>query len=278
MKTYHTRSNKVTNNVQTRRQTMNTMQQTTMIQGDKHVKTNRQAAVFVGIMFILATVSAILGLLFYQPILTGPDYLINGAAHQDQVILGALMELILVVTAIGTAIGLFPVLKPYGDRIALGHLFFRFLEAVVITVGIVAILSLSTLSENYVAAPAPDDAAFDAVGSLLHAVYKWTSMLGPLFFLGINTFMYSSLLYKSKLVPRPLALYGLISAALVFGAALVVLSGVATQLSTPVLLMIMPIAVFEMVFAGWLIVKGFNPSALASTSAKTETRTLLNAA
>jgi hypothetical protein len=257
---------------------MKTTTQSIIIQGDKHMKSNRQAAIYVGIMFILATVSAILGLLFYQPILTGPDYLVNGAAHQDQVILGVLMELILVCTAIGTAIGMFPVLKPYGERIALGHLFFRFLEAVVITVGIVAVLSLSTLSQTFVATDAPDVSTFHVVGGLLHTVYKWTSMLGPLLFLGINTFMYSYLLYKSKLVPRPLAIFGLTGATLVFGASLVVLSGIATQLSTPVLLMVMPIAIFEMVLAGWLIVKGFNPSASASESGKTEAHALLSAA
>jgi Domain of unknown function (DUF4386) len=109
--------------------------------------TNRSAAIFIGIMFIFATVSAMLAaFFFYPPILTGPDYLINGAAHSNQVVLGALMELVLVCTAIGTAIGLFPVLRPYGERIALGHLCFRFLEAVVITIGIVAVLSLLTVS------------------------------------------------------------------------------------------------------------------------------------
>lgn len=249
-----------------------------MIQEDMHMKGNRQAAIAVGIMFILATVTAILGLLFYQPILTGPDYLVNGAAHQDQVRLGVLMELILVVTAIGTAIGMFPVLKPYGERIALAHLLFRFLEAVVITVGIVAVLALLTLSQTFVATDAPDVTSFKALGSLLQSVYKWTSMLGPLFFLGINTFMYNSLLYKSKLVPRPLAIFGLTGATLVFIASLVVLAGITTQLSLPALTLIMPIAIFEMVLASWLIVKGFNASALASTPAKTAAQTLLHAA
>jgi hypothetical protein len=86
--------------------------------------------------------------------------------------------------------------------------------------------------------------------------------------LGINTLMYSSLLFKSRLVPRPLAVLGLTGATLVFASSLVVLSGVATQLSTPMVLMAMPIAVFEMIFAGWLIVKGFNPSAIASEAAQ----------
>ena len=247
---------------------MTANRRTAGIQGDNAMTTNRSAAIFIGIMFIFATVSAMLAaFLFYPPILTGPDYLINGAGHRSQVVLGALMDLVLVCTAIGTAIGLFPVLRPYGERVALGHLCFRFLEAVVITVGIVAILSLLTLSQEFVAA-APDASAFLVAGALLRAVYKWTFALGPLFFLGINTFMYSSLLYKSRLVPRPLAVWGLAGATLVFASAFLVLFG-ADQLSTPVVLLAVPIGIFEMVFAGWLIVKGFNPSAIAAAPAKT---------
>ena len=213
---------------------MNTTKQTAMIEGDKHMNSSRRTAKFVGVMFILATVSAILGLLFYQPILAGPDYLINGAAHQNQVSLGVLMELILVCTAIGTAIGMFPILKPYSERIALGHLFFRFMEAVFITIGIVSVLSLLTLSQDFVASVAPDASVYHAAGTLLLAVHTWTFVLGPLFMLGINTFMYSYLLYKSKLVPRPLAILGLTGATLVLGAALLVLFGVYPQLSVPV--------------------------------------------
>ena len=83
---------------------------------------------------------------------------------------------------------------------------------------------------------------------------------------------------RGSSIPRPLALFGLTGATLVFGASLVVLSGVATQFSPPVMLMVMPIAVFEMVFAGWLIVKGFNPSAIISQPAKTVTNELLSVA
>lgn len=251
----------------TTKENMSSIKQTAVIEGDKHMHTNRQAATIVGVLFILATVSAMLGLLFYQPILTGPDYLINGAGQKNQVILGALMELILVCTAIGTAIGLFPVLRPYGERIALGHLCFRFLEAVVITIGIVAVLSLLTLSQDLVAAAAPDASAYHASGTLLRAVYTWTSMLGPLFLLGVNTLMYSYLLYKSKLVPRPLAVLGLTGATLVLGAALLVMFRVAPQLSVWVILLALPIAAYEMILAVWLIVKGFNPSAIASKPA-----------
>lgn len=243
---------------------MNTNRQTTT-KGEKHMNPNRQAATIVGILFIFASVSAILGLfVFYPPLLAGPDYLINGAAHQNQVILGALMELVLVGTAIGTAIGMFPILRPYGERIALGHLCFRFLEAVVITIGIVALLSLLTLSQDFVAAAAPDASTYHPAGTLLLAIYKWTSMLGPLLFLGVNTLMYSYLLYKSKLVPRPLAVFGLTGATLVLGYAMLVMFGVTVQGSGLPVLLAMPVGVFEMVFAGWLIVKGFNAAAIVS--------------
>jgi hypothetical protein len=257
---------------------MNTNKKTTVSEKDRPMDAHRQAATIVGVLFIFATVSAILGLLFYQPILTGPDYLINGAAHQNQVVLGALMELVLACTAIGTAIGLFPVLRPYGERIALGHLFFRFLEAVVITIGIVAILSLLTLSRDFVAADSPDTSAYHVAGTLLLVVYKWTSMLGPLFFLGINTMMYSYLLYKSKLVPRPLAILGLSGATLVFGYAMLVLFGIAVQGTGPLVILALPIAAYEMILAGWLIVKGFNQSAIVVNSSKTEVNELLSAA
>ncbi|MCC7354382.1 MAG: DUF4386 domain-containing protein [Anaerolineae bacterium] len=229
------------------------------------MNTNRQAAVLVGIMFILASATAILGSLSYQPILVDVDYLVNGAEHSTQVRMGALMELILAASAIGTAIGLFPVLRPYGERIALGHLFFRFLEAIVITIGIVSVLSLLTLSQDFVAESAPDAAAFHTSGTLLQAIHNWTFMLGPYLFLGVNTLMYSYLLFKSKLVPRPLAAWGLTGATLVLGAAFLMLLDVAAQGSTLVVLMAMPIATYEMILAGWLIVKGFNASAAEST-------------
>ena len=250
---------------------MNTNRKTTVREKVKGLTVNnhRQTAISVGIMFILATVSAVLGLLFYQPILAGPDYLINGAAHSNQVILGVLMELILVCTAIGTAIGLFPVLRPYGEHIALGHLFFRFLEATAITIGIVGILSLLTLSKNFAAAAAPEAFAYHVAGTLPLAVYKWTSMLGPLLFLGINTLLYSYLLYKSKLVPRPLAILGITGAILVFGYGLLVLFGVAVQGAAPFVILALPIAAYEMILAVWLIVKGFNSSAIASQAATT---------
>ena len=180
------------------------------------MNSNNVAARVVGVLFILAAITAIIGLILYNPILNDPDYLIQGSEHANQVILGALMELILVVSAIGTATTMFPFLKKYNETIALWHVCFRFLEAVIITVGVISVLSLFTLSREYVAAGAPDIASFQVSGTLLKAVHDWTFLLGPNFMLGINTMMYSYIFYKSNLVPRFIPILGMTGSTLIF--------------------------------------------------------------
>ncbi|MCA0756906.1 DUF4386 domain-containing protein [Paenibacillus sp. N4] len=228
----------------------------------------KKASKAVGILFILAAVSSVAGLLLYDPILNGPDYLTNGAEHANRVILGALMELILVASAVGTSITMFPYLRRYNESIALGHVCFRFLEAVIITVGVVSVLTLLTLSQSFAAAGAPETASYQASGTLLKAVHDWTFMLGPNFMLGINTMMYSYIFYKTRLVPRFISILGMTGAALVFSAALFEMFGVFPQLSVWGAILSLPVAANEMTLAVWLIVKGFNKSALASLFAK----------
>ncbi|MCM3654343.1 DUF4386 domain-containing protein [Metabacillus litoralis] len=232
------------------------------------MNSNKKSAKLVGVLFILAAVTAIIGRLLYDPILNGPDYLMRGSEHANQVILGALMELILVVSAVGTATTMFPILRKYNETIALWHACFRFLEAIVITVGVISVLSLLTLSREFVAAGALDTASFQASGTLLKAVYDWTFLLGPNFLLGINTIMYSYIFYKSKLVPRFIPILGMTGATLVFICALLVMFGVIQQVSVWGAILALPVFANEMILAVWLIVKGFNESALASMSAK----------
>ena len=233
------------------------------------MNSNKKAAKIVGVLFLLAAVTAVIGgLILYDPILNGPDYLIKGSEHANQVILGALMELILVVSAVGTATTMFPILRKYNETIALWHVCFRFLEAIIITVGVISVLSLLTLSREFVAAGAPDIASFQASGILLKAIHDWTFLLGPNFMLGINTMMYSYIFYKSKLVPRFISILGMTGATLVFICALLVMFGVIQQVSVWGAILALPVAANEMILAVWLIVKGFNESALASMSTK----------
>jgi hypothetical protein len=231
----------------------------------------KNAAKIVGVLFILAAVtSMIAAFILYKPILNDPDYLIQGTKHANQVILGALMELILVVSAVGTATTMFPILRKYNETIALWHLCFRFLEAIIITVGVISVLSLVTLSREFVATGAQDTASFQASGTLLKAIHDWTFLLGPLFMLGINTMMYSYIFYRSKLIPRFISILGITGAILVFIYALLVMFGVIQQISVLGAILALPVAANEMILAVWLIIKGFNESSLASMSSNTK--------
>ncbi|MBM7568490.1 DUF4386 domain-containing protein [Paenibacillus sacheonensis] len=227
--------------------------------------TSRQSARIVGVLFILAAVTSIIGLALYQPALSS-DYLTNGSKHANQTILGAVMELILVVSAIGTATTMFPILRKHNETIALWHVCFRFLEAIIITVGVISMLSLVTLSREFIAAGAVNAASFQASGTSLKAVHDWTFLLGPNFMLGINTAMYSYIFYKSKLIPRFIPILGLVGSALIFLCAVLVMFGVIDQVSVWGAVFAIPVAANEMILAVWLLVKGFNESALAPTN------------
>jgi hypothetical protein len=232
------------------------------------VFSNKIAAKIVGVLFIMAAVSAVAGVLLYDPILNGPMYLIEGSEHTNQVVLGAVMELILVIAAVGTATTMFPYLRKYNETIALWHVCFRFLEAVIITIGIISVLSLLTLSREYVASGSADIASFLTSGTVLKAIHEWTFLLGPNFMLGINTFMYSYIFYKTNLVPRFIPILGMTGATLVFICAFLVMFGVIEQVSVWGGLLALPVAANEMILAVWLIVKGFNESAIDSLNIK----------
>ncbi|SDX75799.1 DUF4386 domain-containing protein [Paenibacillus sp. CF384] len=230
------------------------------------------AAKIVGVLFILAAVTSIIAaFILYKPILNNPDYLVEGAKQANQVILGTVMELMLVVSAIGTAITMFPILRKYNETIALWHVCFRFLEAIMIAVGIISVLSLVTLSRAFVAGGATDTAAYQASGTLLTAIHDWTFLLGPLFMLGINTMMYSYIFYRSRLVPRFIPILGMTGAILVFVCALLVMFGVIEQVSFWGGVLALPVAANEMILAVWLIINGFNDAALTSLSANKKT-------
>ena len=222
----------------------------------------KTASRIAGVLFIVAAITAIVGVILYEPLLNDSEYLVQGSAHANQVVLGAVMELILVVSAVGTATAMFPYLKRYNRTIAIWHVCFRFMEAVMITVGVISVLSLLTLSQAYVAAGAPDIASYQVSGTVLKAVHDWTFLLGPNFFLGINTMMYSYIFYKSGLVPRFIPVLGITGSALIFLAAMLEMFGVIDQLSAWGMILALPIFANEMILAVWLIKRGFNVAAI----------------
>ena len=213
----------------------------------------RRTAVAAGVLFLITEVSAIAGLALYQPVLADPGY-VGGAGADGRVLLGALCALVLIAAIIGTAVTLYPVIRRQNEGLALGHVAGRILEAAIITVGIVSVLSLVTLRQNGAAAGA-DEGALVAVGQALVAIHDWTFLLGPSVVLGMNTLLLAYLVYRSDLAPRPIAVLGLVGGPLVTASAIAVLFGLYGPVAHAI--SALPVFAWEVSFAVYLIVKGF---------------------
>jgi hypothetical protein len=170
---------------------------------------------------------------------------------------------------------MYPVLKKWNAGLALGSVIFRTIEAAFYMVGVVCLLSLLTLSQRFRSAGAADRASLQAIGDLLVSVRDHAGLVGVFAFC-VGAFMYYTLFFQSRLLPRWLSGFGIVAITLMMAACVLALfSG---NRITSYIPLAAPIGVQEMVLAVWLIVKGFNPSVSASKSGKTETNELLSAA
>jgi hypothetical protein len=230
---------------------------------EEPMNSTRRSAVFAGVFFIVAAVAAILGLVLYDPVLNQPNYIVT-AGDDTRVLLGAFFEVILAISVIGTAVTLFPIVKRQSEGIALGYVAGRLLEATVIVVGIISLLSVVTLRQGAARAAGVDAATLVTVGKSLVAIHEWTFLFGPNFALGPNTLMLAYLMYRSGLVPRFIAVLGLVGGPLLFAFATAVLFGLFEQVSVWGAIAAVPVFAWEMSLAVWLIVKGFKPSPLTS--------------
>jgi hypothetical protein len=234
--------------------------------------TNRKNARWAGVFYIIATVAPI-STVFFVGFLGGqiagggpiPDYLVNASANEAQVVIGMFIELIYALAVVGIVVNLFPTLKEYNEVSALWFSALRFIEAVSAIVGSITVLTLLTLSQEFVKAGVPDASYFQTTGDLLLAARDWAFLIGSGLVWSLSAVILNYLLYQSKLIPRWLSVWGLFGATLSFVAYLPEFFGI-----EPLEILWIPIGVQEMVFAVWLIVKGFNPSAVASESANTD--------
>lgn len=229
---------------------------------------DRRNARILGIFYILAAVTSIIAVVLYGPVLSEQWQMAVANGSETKVLIGVLNDLLLMVTIVGTAVMLFPYVRHWNEHLALGYLCFRFMEAVFIAIGLVSILGLLQLSSYYDTTSLTSKNNFEPIGLLLQAIYRWTAMLGPNFMLGINTSLYSYLLYRTGYVPKPLAVFGMITAVMVCIAGLLQMFGIIGPYSAVKGLMALPVGVYEMSLAVWLIVKGFHGENLAKLRVK----------
>ncbi|MEU7556036.1 DUF4386 domain-containing protein [Streptomyces sp. NPDC044571] len=222
---------------------------------------SRRTAIVAGVFFLVTEIAAIGGLALYGPVLNGlngADYVL-GPGADTRVLGGALCELVLVTAVIGTGVTLYPVIRRQNEGAALGHVCGRLLEAAVILVGIIGVLSVVTLRGDYAGA---DTASFTTTGKALVAIHDWTFLLGPNVALGANTLVLAWLMYRSRLVPRPIAVLGLIGGPLICASAAAVMFGLYEQVSPAGSLAALPVFAWEVSLAVRLITKGFDPQAI----------------
>ena len=230
---------------------MNTSQQAA-----SPMASTRKSSLAAGILYLLTFVS-IPTLALYGPV-HEPNYLV-GPGPDTPVLIGAILEWIVALAGIGTALALYPVVKKQNGGVALGFVASRVLEASAIIVGIASLLSVVTLRQS--------GAGPDAIvtGQGLVAVYDRMFLLGQSLMPAVNALLLGSLLYQSRLVPRFLPLMGFIGAPLLIANTIVVMFGITTG---PIYLLTgigaLPIALWEFSLGIWLTVKGFNPAAIAS--------------
>jgi len=238
------------------------------IEKGENMDSHRKTAIIVGVLFITATVAYSLGVIYLDPILGGSEYLIKAFENENQVIIGALLVLIDAVAVAGIGIVIYPILKKHNETLALGYAGARIAEGVLFIVNVIFILTLLTLSQEYVQAGAPDAPHYLPLGTLLLEVHDLTNLLGSMIIFSLTALILNYSLYQSKLVPRFISIWGLIGAPLMLTAGLLGMFGLFSPFSTISIFLYLPIALQEMVLAVWLIVKGFNSSAIDSPSTK----------
>jgi len=183
------------------------------------VSLDQKRARWFGVLYLITFVTSIPALLLYQPVLDNPVSYIASAGHDKRILLGALLELLLIVANIGTAVVIVPIMWRRYKELSIGYVTARLFECTFILVGIVSVVGIITL-RNQVAGGSEGTVAY-----ILAAIKDWTFLLGPGWVVGWgNGLILGYMMYRSQLVPRPWPWLGMI------GGPLLIVSGTAILL------------------------------------------------
>jgi Domain of unknown function (DUF4386) len=234
--------------------------------GESSITTSRRIAIIVGVLFIVGTASGILSAIVAGPLVSDPEYLTKIAGNANPITLGALFVLTMGLSLALVPVVIFPVLKQHNEVLAFGYLVFRgALETFAYFVTVISWLLLLPLSRESVASGVSSAAYFQTLGdSILRAADIDSTVTSIVFSLG--AMMLYVVFYQSKLIPRWISGLGIVAAILYLVAGLTALFGIDLKM---LMFVMLP---QELVMAIWLIVKGFNPSAIAAETANQDKR------
>ena len=236
--------------------TTNRMKTTTRVP----MNSMRKTALVAGV-FYLATFISVPTLALYSSVKNDRGWILHAGSHTG-VLVGALLEVVVAVAGIGTAVTLYPVVRRQNEGAALGFVAARVLEAGMILTGVVSLLSLVTLRQHAGSAAGAQAASLMTAGAAHVAIYNWAFLLGQSLMPGINALLLGTLLYRSRLVPRVIPVIGLIGAPFLICTVIVTVLG-GFRLGSPELAAV-PVAAWELMLGIWLVAKGFRPSPITT--------------
>ncbi|HKE74659.1 MAG TPA: DUF4386 domain-containing protein [Acidimicrobiales bacterium] len=222
----------------------------------------RRLAFAAGALYIVTFVTSIPVLGMYDQALSNADFVL-GAGSDVPVRLGGLLEVICGLAGIATAVVLYPVTRRVSRTAAVGFVGSRVVEASMIFVGVLSVLSIVTLRQD---AAGADPASLTTAWHSLVAIKDWTFLLGPGYMPAVNALCLATVMYKARLVPRLIPTVGLVGAPLLVISSTVTLFGGWEQVSTPAMAFGLPIAAWEFTLGMWMMLKGFSHSPAAATA------------
>jgi hypothetical protein len=230
------------------------------------VDPTRKTSLTAGIFYLLTFAASIPALFLLSPVLNNADYIV-GAGADTRVLLGCFLDVVTALTGIGTAVTLYPVMKRQHEGFALGFVTTRLLEAAVIMIGVISLLSVVTLRQNLAGTTGADDASLIAVGRSLVTARDWTFLLGPNLMAGLNALLLGTLMYRSGLVPRLIPTVGLIAGVLLLADVTAIFFG-SYDLGSPWHgIAAAPIFCWELSLGLWMTIKGFKPAPITTSLA-----------
>ena len=223
----------------------------------------RRTATLAGWLWIVTFIASIPAyFIFYAPVRDEPNLITGaGADPTTSVALGAVLELVLIVANIGTAVVFFPILKWQNETGALGYVTARVMESVFIAIGVISLLTFLFMRQ--------EGTGTDALGDAFVAIYDRAFLIGPGFFAGLgNGLLLGYLMYRSGLVPRGMAMLGLIGGPLIIASGIAIMFDVTERGSTLQGLATIPEFFWELSLGIYLVVKGFKPSPVTAAYAR----------
>jgi hypothetical protein len=219
----------------------------------------QRTARIMGAWFLGTFVFSIPAFFFYDPILNEADYII-GSGDDTRIAIGALLEILLAVSGIATAVVIFPIVKRVNESVSLGYVASRTVESILILIGVLSLMAVVALHQDLAATASTDETMVD-VGRAFVALHEQTRLLGPQFCAGLgNGILLGYLMWRSRLLPRQLVILGLVGGPLALVAGTGVLLGAWESTSGLPVALTAPEAFWELSLSLWLLVRGFRPS------------------